>query len=112
MNPRKKPKFTAWGSKYLKRIKPRWRKPRGKDSKLKKHEKAKGKMPSPGYGAPKKTKYLHPSGFKEVIVRNPDDLQKIDKSKHAGRIAHAVGRKKREMILKRAEELGIKILNR
>lgn len=68
-------------------------------------------MPSIGYRAPKELRYLHPSGFKEVLVYNVDDLQKIDASKEAVKIAHTVGKKKRSEILKKAEELKIKVLN-
>jgi large subunit ribosomal protein L32e len=54
---------------------------------------------------------LHPSGFKEVLIQSLKDLERIDKEKEAGRIAHTVGRKKRELIIQKASELGIKILN-
>jgi len=111
MNPRKKPKFKRWMSQAYKRIKEAWRRPKGLHSKLRKRIKSKGKIPSPGYGAPKNLKYLHPSGFKEVLVHNVKELERIDPKKEAARIAHTVGKKKRKEILKKAEELKIKVLN-
>jgi large subunit ribosomal protein L32e len=111
VNPRKKPKFKRWMSQSLKRIKESWRRPRGIHSKIRRREKSKIKMPSVGYGAPKELKHLHPSGFKEVLVYNLNDLQKIDPKKEAARIAHTVGKKKRIELLKKAEELKIKVLN-
>lgn len=111
VNPRKKPKFVKQGAKYLKRIKKKWRRPRGRHSKLKVREKSKGAMPNVGYGAPKSLKGLHPSGFREVLIRNLKDLDNMDKEKEAGRISHTIGKKKRKLILDRAKELGIKILN-
>jgi len=111
MNPRKKPKFKRWMSQAYKRIKEAWRRPKGLHSKLRKRIKSKGKIPSPGYGAPKNLKYLHPSGFKEVLVHNVKELERIDTKKEAARIAHTVGKKKRKEILKKAEELKIKVLN-
>ncbi len=111
MNPRKKPKFKRWMSQAYKRIKEAWRRPKGLHSKLRKRIKSKGKIPSPGYGAPKNLKYLHPSGFKEILVHNVKELERIDPKKEAARIAHTVGKKKRKEILKKAEELKIKVLN-
>ena len=65
-----------------------------------------------GYGGPKDVRYLHPSGFKEVRVWNLDDLSKINPEREAARVAHQVGMKKRLEIEEKADELGIRILNR
>jgi hypothetical protein len=56
-------------------------------------------------------RYLHPSGYEEVVVRNVDDLSKVDSETQAVRIAHTVGMKKRADISVRAEERHIHILN-
>ena len=56
-------------------------------------------------------RYLHPSGYEEVVVRNVDDLSKVDSETQAIRIAHTVGMKKRADISVRAEERHIHILN-
>ncbi len=64
-----------------------------------------------GYGSPKAVRGLHPSGFEEVMVRNPDDLQPIDPSYQAARIARTVGVRKRLMIEEVAKSREIKILN-
>lgn len=111
VNPRKKPKFLRQGSKAYKRLGEKWRRARGMHSKLRRKEKSKGKMPSPGYGAPKDLRFLHPSGFKEVLICNVKDLEKIDKEKEVVKIVHTVGKKKRQEILKKAEELKLKVLN-
>ncbi len=108
---RKKPKFIRQGGKNLKRLGGKWRKPRGSQSKLRKHKKARGHIPHPGYGSPKSVRGLHPSGFKEVLVYNLKDLEKINPEKQACRIASTVGKKKRLEIMKKAEELKIKVLN-
>jgi len=110
MNPRKKPKFLRQGT-YLKKIKRVWRRPRGSHSKLKVKEKSKGSVPNVGYGAPKKIRGLHPSGLKEVMVYNLRDLEKIKKEKEAGRLSSGVSQKKKKMIMERAKQLKIKILN-
>jgi len=104
-------KFLRQSAKAYKRLGKKWRRPRGMHSKLRRHEKSKGKMPSPSYGRKVEFRGLHPSGFKEVLVYNPNDLLRVNTQKEAVRIAHAVGKKKRNEILKKAEELKIKVLN-
>jgi large subunit ribosomal protein L32e len=90
----------------------KWRKPRGKSSKMRRYESGKPVMPSIGYGSNKLTRNLHPSGFKDVIIHNLNDLEKLDPITEAARIAASVGNKKKFTIVKRAEELSIKILNK
>jgi large subunit ribosomal protein L32e len=68
-------------------------------------------MPSIGYGAPRELRGLHPSGLKEVVVYTPRELERVDPKKEAVKIASTVGKKKRIEILRRAEELKIKVLN-
>jgi len=111
MNPRKKPKFVRRAGRWLKRLGEKWRRPRGSQAKVRKRLKGKPRMPSIGYGAPKELRGLHPSGLKEVLVHTPHELERIDPKKEAVKIASTVGRKKRIEILRKAEELKIKILN-
>jgi large subunit ribosomal protein L32e len=111
MNPRKKPKFRRWLSQTYRRVKKSWRRPRGSQSKVRKRIKGKIKMPSVGYGAPKKLRFLHPSGLKEILVSNLKDLEKVDPKKEAIRISAKVGKKKRAEILEKAKKMKIKVLN-
>jgi large subunit ribosomal protein L32e len=99
------------GAQNLKRLKKSWRHPRGKHSKLREHKKAKGFIPMPGYGSPKSVRCLHPSGFEEKLIYNVDGLLGMKPEKQACRIASAVGKKKRIEIMKKSEELKIKVLN-
>ena len=104
-------KFKRWLSDSIVRIKKSWRRPRGIHSKVRLRKKGKIKMPSIGMRTPKEIRGLHPSGFREVLVERPEELLSVDAKKEAVRIAKKVGRKKREEIKKKAEELGIKVLN-
>jgi len=108
---RKIPEFRRPLSGTIRRIKESWRRPRGLQSKVRQKEKGKLKMPDIGYRQPKDVRGLHPSGFREALVRNIKDLENVDPSKEAIRIAATVGKKKREEIIKKAKELKIKILN-
>lgn len=111
MNPRKKPKFLRHMHEAYVRIGTSWRKPRGIQSKVKIKQKGRIRMPNVGYGAPRALKYLHPSGFKEILVHNVAELMKVDKIKEAVKIAHTVGNRKRSEVLKKAKEMKIKVLN-
>jgi large subunit ribosomal protein L32e len=111
MKKRKKPKFPRQGAKNIRRVKDKWRRPRGKQSKLRRHKKARGSMPNTGYGSPKSVRGLHPSGFEDVLVYNINNLEKLDSKKQACRIASNVGKRKGFEIMKKASELKIKVLN-
>lgn len=96
-----------------KKLETGWRKPRGIHSKTRMKMRYRRPMVSVGYRGPTKARGLHPSGFEEVMVRNPEELSKVeDAERQAVRIAHAVGQRKRTMIIERADELGIRVLNR
>jgi large subunit ribosomal protein L32e len=108
---RKTPHFRQQEWFRYKRISESWRKPRGMHSKMRKHKGYRPNVVSVGYGAPAKTRNLHPSGFQEVLVYNPKDLEKINPKKQAARVGHSVGTRKRLEIEAAAEKKGIRILN-
>jgi len=108
---KKKPKFLRQTVHTYKRLKKRWRKPRGSTSKLRRHMKPKGLRPLIGYRKPEAVRYLHPSGLREVLVFNEKVLERIDTKKEAVKIGSSVGKRKRQGIIKKAEELKIKVLN-
>jgi large subunit ribosomal protein L32e len=89
-----------------------WRKPRGLHSKMRVNKKYRQNMARIGYGTNAKVRNRHPSGFEEVLVYRPGDLEGLDPKKQAARIGHQVGTRKRIAIEDRADELGIRILNR
>lgn len=108
----KKPNFKRQEWFRYKKLGEKWRKARGKTSKTRRYEKGKPAMPSVGYGSPKATRGLHPSGFKDVLVCNINELENLDPATQAGRISATVGKRKKAIMLDRAKELGIKILNK
>jgi len=89
-----------------------WRKPKGIHSKMKRKLKRRPPVVVIGYRGPKAVRGLHPSGFEEVHVQTINELEGIDPKKQAVRIGGTVGTRKRIMIEDRAEELGIRVLNR
>lgn len=90
----------------------KWRKPKGIHSKMKRQLKRRPPMVDIGFRGPVAARDLHPSGFEEVLVYNVDGLENIDPKKQAVRIGGTVGTKKRMAIEDRADELGIRVLNR
>jgi large subunit ribosomal protein L32e len=66
---------------------------------------------SVGYRTPKRLRALHPSGFKERLIYNPDQLQEIDPKSQAIRVAHTVGKRKKMKILTEAKRRQIHVLN-
>lgn len=108
---RKKPSFRMQDAHILKRLKDRWRKPRGIDAKMRLYLKGYSKNVEPGYGSPALVRGLHKLGLKPIIVCNEKELKKINKGKDGVIISSAVGNKKRIDIIRKAAELSIKILN-
>jgi large subunit ribosomal protein L32e len=107
----KKPKFVRAESWRFDRFSISWRRPRGLDNKIRRKIKGWPPGPSMGYKGPKIARFLHPSGYQEVIVYNTADLSAIDVNTQAARIAHTVGNRKRALIIEEAKKLNIKILN-
>ena len=89
-----------------------WRKPHGMDNKQRRNYKYRGSLVRIGHGKVNAASGLHPSGFEEVMVHNTRDLDQIDAETQAARVAATVGGRKRENIHSRADELGIRVLNR
>jgi len=89
-----------------------WKKPRGDDSSQRKNRKYRSPMARVGYGKVASVRDLHPSGFREVLVHRPEDLDGIDPAVQAARVGGTVGGRKRALIHERADELGIRVLNR
>lgn len=89
-----------------------WRKPKGRHSKMREGFKRRPPLVDPGYRGPASVRGFHPSGFEEVLVHNTDGLGDINPKVQAIRIGSTVGTKKRMAIEDRAEELGIRVLNR
>jgi len=89
-----------------------WRAPHGMDSKQRRNYKYRSALVRVGHGKVAAARGLHPSGFRERMVQNTLDLESIDPETEAARVGRSVGGRKREQIYSRADELGIRVLNR
>ena len=110
---KKQPKFRRqeW-FRYRRLSKTGYRKPKGNDSKMRKNRKYRSPMARVGYGKIASARGLHPSGFEEILVHNEFELDGLDPERQAVRIGSKVGNRKRFRIHDRADNLGLRILNR
>ena len=106
-----RPRFVRPESWRYVRLHPEWRKPKGLDNKIRKSFKGYPKRVKIGYGGPAKARGYHPSGSVDVLIFNPSQLDDLIPEKDAVRIGRVVGARKRAEILKRASELGLRVLN-
>ena len=104
-------KRTEW-FRYKRLSRSGWRAPHGMDSKQRRNYKYRSSLVRVGHGKVAAARGLHPSGFREVMVHNTLDLEAIDPETQAARVGKTVGGRKREQIYSRADELGIRVLNR
>ena len=112
---RRKPSFKRQEGYRLKRLRSKggigWRRPKGRHSKLRQKEKARGRHPSPGYGSPRAARGLSRSGLKEVRISTLSQLRDINPKTEAALIANAVGKAKRGRIIEQAKKTGVKVMN-
>tara|TARA_B110001452_G_scaffold250119_1_gene238134 strand:+ start:29 stop:643 length:615 start_codon:yes stop_codon:yes gene_type:complete len=110
---KKTPSFrrTEW-FRYKRLSRSGWRAPHGMDSKQRRNYRYRSSLVRVGHGKVSTARGLHSSGFREVMVQNTVDLETIDPETEAARVGRGVGGRKREHIYSRADELGIRVLNR
>ena len=107
----RRPKFIRQESWRYDRLAENWRKPKGKDNKMRLQKSGVPVLVKVGYRGPRAARGLHPSGYRDNLIHNTAELVKLDPKKDAARIGHTVGKKKRIEIINKAVELGIKVLN-
>jgi large subunit ribosomal protein L32e len=108
---KRKPKFVRQESWRYKRLKENWRRPKGLDNKMRRKIKGWPPAVNVGYRGPKVARGLHPSGYKEVLVYNAEEIKKVDPKTQAVRIAHTVGKRERAKILTESRKRKITVLN-
>ncbi len=106
----KKPTFLRQDAHKKDKLSDNWRQPKGKDSKMRKKFRGKRRMPSMGFSSPRLVRGFNQEGFKERLVNNLTDLEGIDTSKEMVIVGN-IGLKKKVEVLKKCEELKVKISN-
>jgi large subunit ribosomal protein L32e len=88
-----------------------WRRPRGLQSKQRRHYGYRPKVVRIGYRSPARVRGRVPSGFVPVLVHNRDELDGLDAGRDAAIIARTVGTRRRLVLEEEARRLGIHVLN-
>ena len=88
-----------------------WRRPRGLQSKQRRHYGYRPKVVRIGYRSPAAVRGLVPSGFRPILVHTTGDLEGIDLHTQAAVIARTVGTRRRIVLEEAARKLGIRVLN-
>lgn len=106
-------KFKRHHSDRYMRVKESWRKPKGIDNCVRRKFSGAIKMPGKGYRSDKRTRYVLENGTYKYPIRNVKDLDALllKNKSHSAEISHGVSSKKRVEIVKKAQELGIFVLN-
>jgi large subunit ribosomal protein L32e len=107
-----KKRFLVREIKKRKKLKPRWRRPKGHHSKQRRREKQAAPMPGVGFKSAAKTRGLHPSGKVARVVSNETELKSIDPKKEAIYLGGKLGKRKKLKLQEIADKMKIKVLNR
>jgi large subunit ribosomal protein L32e len=107
----KRPEFKRQDSHRTARIGTSLRRPFGKHSGMRIGLKHRAAVVKIGYRCPALVRNLHPSGLEDVLVNNVKEISALNPETQAARIASTVGKRKRIEMIKKANELNIRILN-
>jgi len=105
------PRFVRQESWRLIRVKERWRRPRGKTSKMRLGMRGWPRTVKVGHKRKREERGRHPSGLTEILVTRPADLEKVDPKRQIVKISHTVGERKRVAIMERAQALELTVAN-
>jgi large subunit ribosomal protein L32e len=110
---RRRPLFVRTASHRYWRIGRRysWRRPRGLQSKQRRHYGYRPTVVSVGFRTPAAIRGLTPTGFRPVRVTNLRELGEIEPKRECAVIAHGVGVRKRLVLEEAARKKGVRVVN-
>ena len=107
---KRKPDFVVKESRFIGRVKERWRLPRGRHSAARQRYRGRPAQPHPGYGSPRAVRGLSREGLLPVLVHNERELKALNPSTDGALIASTVGSRKKLLLLTVAQQNQIKVL--
>jgi len=108
---RKRPEFVRQESWRYVRLETSYRRPRGKDSRMRLQKSGSPPLVKIGYRSDRRYRGLHPSGYVEALVCSLMDLEKLSPEKHAVRLSGRLGVRKKLIIFEEARSKGFRVLN-
>lgn len=106
----RKPTFRTQDAHKKASLQPRWRKPRGRQSKMRLHHRGYNRNPSVGFSSSEAAYGRDPKGFLPVVVATAAQLERVGKGEGAV-FASTLGKRRKAELLKLAIEKKIKVLN-
>jgi len=106
-----KPTFRRHDSHKKKRVSASWRRPRGRQSKMRLHTKGYSRARSTGFGSPLAVKALSRTGFTQNVVSNVLDFNILNKANDGVIISRTVGMRRRKELIDFALKNSFIILN-
>jgi large subunit ribosomal protein L32e len=88
-----------------------WRKPRGLQSKQRRHYGYRPTVVSIGFRSPRLIRGRTPTGFRPILVETVGGINRIDPAHEAAIIARTVGTQKRLVLEEAARKRGVHVLN-
>jgi large subunit ribosomal protein L32e len=88
-----------------------WRRPRGQQSKQRRHYQYRSTIVSIGFRGPAAARGLTPTGFRPILVHNLKELDAVAPQTEAAVIARGVGTRRRLVLEEPARLRGVHVLN-
>ena len=106
----RKPEFNAQDSHKKKRVQKKWKRPTGLQSKMRHQFKGYARRVKQGWRSPVEIRGFHGTNVDAVVVTTIADIQSLKKGQ-AALIARTVGTRKKLVLIAKAEELKIPVVN-
>jgi large subunit ribosomal protein L32e len=88
-----------------------WRRPRGLQSKQRRHYGYRPTVVSIGFRSPRRIRGRTPTGFRPVLVRTATEVERLDPAREAALVARTVGTRRRLLLEEALRRRGVHILN-
>ena len=107
----KKPVFIRHDAHKKVRVSNVWRKPKGRQNKMRLNRKGYSRPRSTGYGSPKLSYGLSRDGFIQNVITSVTQLTNLDPKKDAIIVSRTLGLRRKQEVISEAQKLKFTILN-